>query len=297
MTQNKEALKALNSWLSNENRAPEDLGYSLIDHVDTIKSSLSTKDGYRDAFYKIGELLNIPAQSKSPKEVLETQILPRIAALQENEGANVDVDALNLVCKTLGLVIAGIKTEVLAAAPVREILLRAKDRIESAIKAAPKPAQGGLSVIQLEWRSDDAGLALESWISYVPTLPNSVGNYQANYEVRLDKFKKQWDCRLWIGNQGFGLFKKDHTWFLTKEAAMKSCQEDLHNRISPLVDKALMHQPVEGWNKKVLELVKGQFKACWKCNSPFHKGSSCAYCGEQSPHVHPTHHDIVEKAE
>lgn len=63
------------------------------------------------------------------------------ATMQENDGVNVDVDALNLVCKTLGLVIAGIKTEVLAAAPVREILLRAKDRIESAIKAAPMPAQ------------------------------------------------------------------------------------------------------------------------------------------------------------
>lgn len=37
--------------------------------------------GYRDAFYELGALLDIPAQAKSPGEVWRGQMLPRIKAL------------------------------------------------------------------------------------------------------------------------------------------------------------------------------------------------------------------------
>lgn len=45
-------------------------------------------DGYKDAFYKIGEILGIPASPHSPKHIFETVMLPKIKELVSRDKAS-----------------------------------------------------------------------------------------------------------------------------------------------------------------------------------------------------------------
>ena len=60
----------------------EGCSHSLAERCRTRPATESDgRQGYVDAFYEIAAMLGIPAQNKSPREVFETQIRPRIAAL------------------------------------------------------------------------------------------------------------------------------------------------------------------------------------------------------------------------
>jgi hypothetical protein len=70
---------------------------------DALVGAATETDGYRDAFYAIGELLGMTAMPISPKEAFETVMLPRLRQLLGGEtsavlsdGHTTRVDALRV---------------------------------------------------------------------------------------------------------------------------------------------------------------------------------------------------------
>jgi hypothetical protein len=64
----------------------ENLAKTLARHrIAATQRATSASDGYADAFYQIAKVLGIDAQPRSPREVFEQQMLPRLAALSASE--------------------------------------------------------------------------------------------------------------------------------------------------------------------------------------------------------------------
>lgn len=96
--------------------------------------------------------------------------------------------------------------------------------------------KASVDVEGLKWfKVEQPDLPKEEWKAYVRTLPHSVDNRQACYTARLGKFDLQWKGTFWVGNQGHPLIVKSAE--NTKTAVMNACQEDLRQRILPLLSQ------------------------------------------------------------
>lgn len=56
---------------------------SPASRIESLTAERDSSAGYKEAFYQIAELLGIPAQDKSPREVFEEQMLPAIRTALE----------------------------------------------------------------------------------------------------------------------------------------------------------------------------------------------------------------------